>query len=126
MLGVDHLSQLVDAMRTNGITTLEVKGADYSVRLVRSTAEMVAPVSVRRRVTSPAAGKFAARGKDDGLPPLSRGTSVAASEILGYLCLGPVRVPLEAPCSGTILGVLPKDGVDVEEAEDLFTLETRA
>lgn len=126
MLGVEHIAQLVDAMIANGVTTLEVKGTDYRVRLVRAGAraeKAEKPARLGGKAMSPGDGTFGNRGGDDGLAKLSRGAAVTEGEVLGYLCIGPVQVPVPSPCAGRIVGRLPPGGSEVRRGDFLFEVE---
>lgn len=129
---LEQVKELAAAMAANGVSSLEVKGDQYALRLVRTPgtapASGAATGSRARKVQalSPAAGPFHNRGGDDGLAALERGAQVLAGEPLGYVGHGPVRIPCVAPETGTLVGRLPAQGQIVRKGEPLFTMETRA
>lgn len=123
MLSIEQIQRLVDTMEVNDLTTLEVDGGDYRVRLVRDRAQASPRSAARRAVICPADGKFAGRGRDDGLAALARGAAVSAGEILGYLGIGFARVPVQAPNAGRLVAEPPPEGQDIGRGTILFELE---
>ncbi len=131
MMTLDQVNELAGTMIANGVTSIEVKGKDYAVRLVRrpgarpAEAEASGSVSERTQVFSPATGAFHTRGGDDGFPELKQGAQVLGGEPLGYIGFGPVRLLCVSPVSGKLVGPLPSLGGTVSAGAPLFTVETR-
>ncbi len=137
-----ELKQLIVAMRTSGVTTLEVKRQRQSLRLVlnpgpsshplsqeaslltagdSSTDE--APDAIFDTATSPTIGTFLSRGLDDGLRPIDVGMHVAAGEVLGYICHGPLRTVVSAPVSGMLCDQETQDGDALGMGDIVFKLK---
>jgi len=131
MLTLEQVNELAETMIANGIASLEVKGNDYAVRLVRAPGAMpvVAEATGSRHETaqavSPANGPFQIRGGDDGLAVLERGAQVLAGETLGYVGIGPVRLLCVSPATGRLVGRLPSQGETISTGDPLFNVETR-
>lgn len=132
MLELEQVKELAATMIAKDITTLEVKGRDYALRLVRSpgavpvVSDATRPRHDRVQILSPATGQFCSRGDDDGLAALDRGAEVLAGEPLGYVGIGPVRLLCVSPAAGRLAGRMPSQGQAVGAGDTLFTLETRA
>lgn len=123
-----EIDRLVAAMRTFGITMLQVEDGDIQLRL-EITPERAAPASptpVQARsvpANSPGIGTFLLRGWDDGLLPLTPGAEVKADEILGYICQGPVRSLVTAPVSGMLATPLPEQETLFGHGDVVFQIE---
>jgi len=128
MLTLEQVSELADTMVANGIESLEVKGTNYAVRMVRapgvsSKVNVHGPKTASAKTLGPATGSFHPRGLDDGLPELKRGAQVLIKEPLGYIGIGPVRVLCLSPATGRIIGALPTPQETVTAGEPLFTVK---
>lgn len=128
MLTLEHVSELAGTMVANDIGLLEVKGANYSVRLVRAPGAALkgdasGPTSAAIHALAPATGSFHPRGLDDGLLMLKTGAQVLIKEPLGYIGIGPLRVPCLSPVAGRIIGALPTQQKTVACSEPLFVVE---
>ena len=132
MLELEQVKALAATMMANGISSLEVKGNDYALRLVRApgTMPVVSDATGPRHHTvqalSPATGAFRHLGDDDGLAALGRGAQIFAGDPMGYVGIGPARLLCISPASGKLVGRLPSQGEIVSAGDILFTLETRA
>jgi hypothetical protein len=128
---LNQVNELAGTMIANGIASLEVKGKDYAIRIVRAPgARPVLAVATgldleKTKAYSPATGPFHPRGGDDGFPDLKRGAQVLAGEPLGYVAFGPVRLLCVSPATGKLVGRIPPRGEIVSTGDTLFTLETR-
>ncbi len=128
---LDQVNELARTMIANGVTSIEVKGKDYAVRLVRApdAGPVAAEASGSRpewaQALSPATGAFHIRGGDDGFPALKQGAQVLGGEPLGYIGFGPVRLLCVSPASGRLVGPLPSQGDTVSAGDPLFTVEIR-
>lgn len=128
---LDQVNELARTMIANGIASLEVKGQDYAIRLVRAPgarpflAEMTGLRPEETQALSPATGPFHPRGGDDGFPDLEHGAQVLAGEPLGYVAIGSVRLLCISPATGRIVGLMPSPGQTVSAGAPLFSVETR-
>lgn len=134
MLTQDDLDRLIDAMRQNGVTSLNIeghdgKGAATKLRLAlaavsRAPSEPTPSDNARRiPVSSPGIGTYAPRGEGDGLDTLTTGAAVAQDEVLGYVARGAVRMPLVAPASGHLICADVESGTLIGYGDPVFELE---
>jgi len=128
MLTIEQVNELADAMVANDLGLLEVKGTDYTVRMVRAPGASSRPGAhgpkpAAAKALSPASGSFHPRGLDDGLTKLTTGAQVLIHEPLGYIGIGPVRIPCLSPTTGRILQTLPAPQQTVTTGDPLFILE---
>lgn len=128
MLTLAQVNELADTMIANDLASLEVKGSDYAVRMIRARkassegkGPRLKPALIK--AVSPATGPFYPRGLDDGLPVLKSGAQVLAKEPLGYIGIGPFRVLCVAPATGRVVGGLPAPEETVKMGDALFTVE---
>lgn len=137
-----ELKQLIVAMRTSGVTTLEVKRQRQSLRLVLNPGPSSHPLSVEASLlaagdpgadeapetkfdtaTSPTIGTFLSRGLDDGLRPVEVGMNVLAGEVLGYICHGALRTVVTAPVTGMLSDQETQDGDALGMGDIVFKLK---
>lgn len=117
-------------MRKSGVTTLDVKQKQQNLRLVlpplvSSSQELIGSSNASGyTVKSPVFGEFLRRGIDDGLPSLEPGMCVVTGEVLGYVCIGAVRVIVNAPVCGVITDQGPQDATALRLGDTVFKLET--
>ena len=121
-----ELDQLVAAMRATGTTSLTVKKKGKKFRLLLPPGERQIAVPAAKpqdTVVSPLIGMFRPRGEDDGLPPIQPQDAVTTGDILGYVALGAVLMPVTAPATGRINSTLPTRGQLCGHGDILFTIE---
>ena len=128
MVAQEDLDRLIDAMRANGVTQLDIEGEGVAFRLALdatppTVARAAQPRASKIPVKSPAIGTFVARGDDDGLTPLEEGAQTQHGEILGYIAQGMVRLPIIAPASGRLVGTQPDHGKLLGYGDVIFQLE---
>lgn len=134
MLTQDDLDRLIDAMRQNGVTSLDIEGHDKEgemtkLRLAlapaaRAPSEVTPSANAKRiPVSSPGIGTYAPRGAGDGLDTLSTGAVVAQDEVLGYVARGAVRMPMVAPASGRLICADVETGTLIGYGDPVFELE---
>ena len=124
-------SRLIEAMRRTGTTRLDVEcGADVMTLGVAlgapATAAAPAPKAAPIVVKSPALGRFAVCGADDGLAAVSEGDQISAGQVLGYVDLDGARVQVSAPKGGVLIGGGPQQGQIIGYGDPLFKLEADA
>lgn len=136
MLNNREIERLLDAMRASQVTALDAKNKAHRLRLilpatVAPSTQSALPIAqmeaisdvVQLSANSPSIGTFLRRGIDDGLPLLKAGMHITEREVLGYVCLGPVRVIVDAPANGVLLDGGPDDGAVLGLGDAVFNLE---
>lgn len=126
-----ELDRLIDAMRANGVSSLEVEAQDQQLHLDLAPAPFpevplptVAPVSARVvPAKSPCIGRFVPRGIDDGLMHLESAQKVEAGETLGYVVQQHARAVVTAPAAGTLIGDAPQSGTIFGYGDTIIRLE---
>lgn len=132
MFNEADLDRLIQAMKLNAVTSLEVDDGENTLNLQlaplrgqRALPTEIAPKPVNNTIVkSPAIGLFLARGSDDGLPALQNHSVVQVGEILGYIIQGSVRVPITAQANGKLMNDTPKDGEIIGLGDTIFSLVT--
>lgn len=111
------ITQLIAAMRANGVTRLEWDNLRKDHRLCLTLPDgppqppaLPPAAPPLQHVRAPAIGHFVARGGEDGLPPLTDTAAVQTGEPLGYIAQGAVLHLLTAPCAGHLASDLPEVG----------------
>ncbi|RPE66555.1 biotin carboxyl carrier protein [Pacificibacter maritimus] len=125
------LDRLIDAMRANGVSSLEVKSADQSLQLdlehqahPSALSQAPAPVQVQTKsAKSPCIGRFLPRGVDDGLAEIGTDTEVQAGDTLGYIEYGVARAVVGAPVAGRVMQAAPESGTVFGFGDVVFNLE---
>ncbi|WP_294931338.1 hypothetical protein [uncultured Paracoccus sp.] len=117
--------RLIAAMRSHGVTTLEIETDGAMLRLVLPAQAAPPPASTPKReaARSRDIGAFLPRGGDDGLTALGEGDGVQAGEVLGYVARGPVRVAVTAPVSGRVAGAPPTPGTILGFGDTVLEIE---
>ena len=127
MLSQADMDRIVAAMRTNGVTSLDLRRTRGRLKLSLEADGAQIPTApatpLAIAVKSPGIGQFLRRGGDDGLPDLPPDATVTQGEVLGYLCQGAARILLCAPADGMLRGPLPAPGSVLGYGDTLFLLE---
>lgn len=137
MFSQTDLDRLIDAMRANAVTSLEVEAQGDTLKLdLAAVQSHDAPVSVvalapsktaqNVSAKSPCIGRFQPRGDDDGLRALVPATVVAAGDTLGYIVQKHARVLVIAPSAGAVIGDIPPTGTVFGYGDVVFQLEVTA
>lgn len=137
MFSQTDLDRLIDAMRANAVTSLEVEAQGDTLKLdLAAVQSHDAPASVAAPVPSktaqnltaksPCIGRFVPRGDDDGLDALAPATTVAAGDTLGYIVQNQARALIIAPNAGTVIGDTPPTGTVFGYGDVVFQLEVIA
>lgn len=121
-------SRLIEAMHRTGTMRLEIEcGSDIlTLGLSPSTpTQATAPVEAVPAIVvkSPALGRFAACGGDDGLSAVAVGDRVRAGQVLGYVALDGARVHVFAPKDGVLVADHAQEDQIVGYGDPLFELE---
>ena len=140
-----RIKQLVELMRANGLTDIEIKQGDGHVILRRTspspmlpsvpvaTLPQAGPVSPPLAavpaaqeeanttvIKSPMVGTFYTASSPDALPFVNVGDTVAPEKTVCLIEAMKVYNEIQAECSGKIVAVLAKNGETVEYGRPLF------
>jgi biotin carboxyl carrier protein len=118
---------LSDALQAAGLDGIEIEQPGRSIRIVvdvssasearvKSSAAASGSTS-SQTVTAPLAGIFTQR-------PASQ--DVMAGEVLGFVGVGPVLVPVKATRNGILRRIIVEDGSVVGFGDPLFEIEIRS
>ena len=127
MLSDADLRSLAAAMSRSGIARIEIEGPGG--RLALEVSPGIAPVPAAGEpsraactiVAAPSMGIFR-RAHPDGLfPPCGEGASVEAGQILAFLQVDRLLLPVQAAGPGQIVAVLAAEGSLVGYGDPLFT-----
>lgn len=110
---LDMLPQITERMRGHGITTLDYQKGKTRLRLSLEPAHTPDAVSTpdgvftaTTPIPSPEMGCF------QHMPDISDGETVRAGDIVGFVIVGAMRLPVLAPVSGILkLAPLPEGGI---------------
>ena len=121
--------QIAAHLATTDIDVLELTGPDGTLRLLRQASGVVVadapafePLPVVT-VHAPGPGVFlpAHPMRAEAAAPLN--AIVAKGDVLGFLRIGPLLMPVTAPVAGSVVGVLATDGATLGYGTPLFELE---
>lgn len=123
----ETIAFLTDALTAAGVDGLEISSASGQLRIIVSSGERSLPqgdkVSSKPSVIkAPMAGIFQLRHSDTADLP----HSVAASDVLGFLRVGHVLVPLTAGRPGLLTRRLIEPGALVGFGDALFEIEPQS
>lgn len=124
----DYATELAAYLNSTNLGALELRGPEVSLRLVRQGDQFLpffAPEQAVKPITVSAScvGRFLARHPLQREPVASLGTAVTAGEVIGFLAVGPLLLPVVAPISGIVSAVLARDFATVGFGAPLFELE---
>lgn len=128
MSKVDYelLDRLTAWMQEGGFTRLTYTRGKSTVTLHLPEGTAARPGTPLRTIASPVIGNFiAGHPLEGGKPYVESGTSVEAGDIIGLLAIGPVLMPVEAPCPGVVRKVLAREGAIVGFDDPLFEIEPK-
>ncbi|WP_086643264.1 hypothetical protein [Acetobacter sp. DsW_063] len=124
----DFLENLVAAMRRHGAgvfefenedtflsVVLEAKSPDISLNTSPDTDDARSEAESDIFVKSPELGLFASAGK-------SIGDSVIRNDVIGFVCVGPLRLAIRAPTDGLITEELARDSTPIGYQEAVFRI----
>lgn len=118
---------LTDALTTAGVDGVEISSPSGTLRIIVSVDEKVSHAvpapSPAMSIKAPLAGVFCPKrpGSSDAPADLTR--TVAAGQVLGFLRLGPVLLPLAAPKDGLLTRQCVEAGALVGFGDTLFQIE---
>ncbi|MBO1358781.1 hypothetical protein J2D73_03075 [Acetobacter sacchari] len=124
----DFLESLVAAMRRHGAGVFEFENEDTFLSVVLEAESPDIPLDTSPDtgnahpeaefdvfVKSPELGLFASAGK-------SIGDSVMRNDVVGFVCVGPLRLAIRAPTDGLITEELVRDGTPIGYQEAVFRI----
>jgi len=126
MLSDGDLRSLAAAMSRSGIARIEIEGPEGRLSLQVSpdaapvTAVAVPSPAARGTVTAPSMGVFRCAHPDGLFTPCGEGASVEAGQILAFLQVGRLLLPVQAAGPGRIVAVLAAEGSLVGYGDPLF------
>ena len=124
------ITLLTQALSAAGVDGLEISRPGAQLRIVisgdgdaRISATEAAPRAAQTFVKAPMAGRFcvdhpAASAASQNLP-----RSLSVTDILGFIRVGDVLLPLRAGCSGVLTRSLDEPGALVGYCDPLFEIE---
>ncbi|WP_311273422.1 MULTISPECIES: acetyl-CoA carboxylase [unclassified Rhizobium] len=123
------IAALTDALTAAGVDGLEITGRDGHLRIVIATNKSVQldRVTVQNErsavlVKAPMAGIFCLSNTSSNEPPLiSR--KVSAMDVIGFLRIGPVLLPVAAGHNGSLTKQLAETNALVGFGDPLFEIE---
>ncbi|GBQ88838.1 hypothetical protein AA23498_0476 [Acetobacter nitrogenifigens DSM 23921 = NBRC 105050] len=124
----DFLENLVAAMRRHSAgvfefenddtflsVVLEAESPDISPNTRPHTDDAPSEAELDIVVKSPELGLFTGAGK-------SIGDSVLRDDVIGFVCIGPLRLAIRAPTDGLITRELARDGTPIGYQEAVFSI----
>jgi acetyl-CoA carboxylase biotin carboxyl carrier protein len=129
-----EIRQLADWLGATDLGLLELTMPEGTLRLGRdrSTGAFVevdarpamasGRLPVDQVVSAPSVGVFRRAHPLDPLALPALGARVAAGQAIGLLQIGPLLLPLAAPCDGIVMAIHADDGAAVGYGQPLVTL----
>ncbi|PDT10302.1 acetyl-CoA carboxylase [Rhizobium sp. M1] len=120
---------LTDALTAAGVEGLEISRPDGQLRIVTSgeggaqVAVLRAPGSPPVVMKAPLAGHFCAEHPAAAATPQTLPRSVSDADLLGFIRVGHVLLPLRAGRSGVLTRLLAEPGALVGFGDPLFEIE---
>ncbi|MBB2708573.1 acetyl-CoA carboxylase (plasmid) [Rhizobium sophoriradicis] len=124
---------LTDALTAAGVRGLEISRPDGQLRIVllgEGGARISAQVAPRRAsdsapvvVTAPLAGHFCAEHPAAAVTPQTLPRSVSDADVLGFIRVGHLLLPLRAGRSGVLTRLLAEPSALVGFGDPLFEIE---
>ncbi len=128
----DHLDQITDWLKATDIEVFELCGRDGGVRLSRRVdgtferTDLPAGFQPQRSegviLSSPGVGSFLDAHPLQASPATRVGASVRRGQVLGYLRIGMMLVPVESTSDGILCDILAASGALVGYGTPLFRL----
>ena len=131
MLSDADLYGLAEAMSRSGINRIEIEGPGERLALKVSPA-VTLPSGLGEpshsmtfsTVASPSMGIFHRVHPDGLFPPCREGSGVGAGQIIAFLQVDQLLLPVQAPGPGRVAAVLVAEGSLVGYGDPLFTIES--
>lgn len=128
----DHLDQITDWLKPTDIAVFELCGREGGVRLARRAdgaferTDLPAGYKPQRAagvvVPSPGVGNFLHAHPLQPVPPVRVGAHVRQGQVLGFLRIGMMLLPVASTGDGILSEVLAADGALVGYGTPLFSL----
>jgi acetyl-CoA carboxylase biotin carboxyl carrier protein len=128
---LDHVAEIATLLAATDIDCLELTGPAGHLRLRRGSEPKVRaggiddePLAEDETVamSSPGLGIFLHAHPLHDTPLVQADDSVAAGQVLGFLKIGPLLVPVPAPHDGVVLDIVAQDGTLVGFGDPLFRI----
>ncbi|OCP35792.1 hypothetical protein [Ensifer sp. LC163] len=131
------IAELTAALEAAGVDGLEIERPTQGVRIllargrspiVDRTAEdrsAVVPASFVA-VKAPMAGEFLSHDISRSAAPEDHPQEVESGDVIGFVKVGPILLPLAAPASGQIVRHVAEHGAIVGFGDPLFEIEPRS
>jgi len=142
-----RVKQLVELMKVNDLTDVEIKQGDWQITLRRNSQTAIVsgvpatvPVQIApatpppvaapaeptntTSITSPMVGTFFAASSPDAPPFVKVGDTVTPEKTVCLIEAMKVYNEIQAECTGQIVAVLVKNGETVEFGKPLFRVAT--
>ena len=126
---LDHVAEIAAWLAATDIDCLELTGPAGHLRLRRGGEPEVTAVGTGDgplaedetvAMPSPGFGIFLHAHPLHETPLVRAGDSVAAGQVLGFLKIGPLLVPVPAPHEGVVSAIVAQDGALVGFGDPLF------
>lgn len=121
---------LTDALTTAGVDGVEISSPSGTLRIIVSVDEKVSHAvpapSPALSIKAPLAGIFTSQRPGSSEVPADLPRTVAGADVLGFLRLGPVLVPLAAPRAGLLTRQFVEAGALVGFGDTLFQIEPQS
>lgn len=123
MTRLDALPEIVSWMRNRGISELEWTEGGTTLGLSLQAQETSTPTGntppprTEQSILSPEMGIFRYEGQRETRP-------VRRGDIIGFVEVGPLRVPVACPDDGVLLPPIEQDGALVGYSTPLFKIDT--
>jgi len=130
------IASLAAALETAGVDGMEIAQDARTVRIVIERGGLGAVVQVDAlrpspaatpaiSVAAPLAGLFCGAHPASFAPPLELPREVVTGDMLGFIRIGPILLPIKASGTGTLMRSLAGDGSLVGYGDPLFEIEPR-
>ncbi len=134
MFALPELRQLAKKMRQSGLSSIEISGCHYRLRLkyddalpVAEAFPMITPPATAALaspdiIRAPMPGTVLLSHPLNGVPFTTTGAEVQKDDLLALIRVGLIYLPVRTPTAGTIIALMVEHEERVEYDSALFTL----
>jgi acetyl-CoA carboxylase biotin carboxyl carrier protein len=131
---LDHIAEIAALLAATDIDCLELTGPAGHLRLRRGGEPEVASGGTGDKpgaedetvaMPSPGFGIFLHAHPLHETPLVQADDSVAAGQLLGFLKIGPLLIPVPAPYDGVVSDIVARDGTLVGFGDPLFRISSQ-